>query len=161
MRSDSHNTLDRIWVATRPVEPSAEAFDALWSDVTACAPEPEILPISHFAGWRKWHLHAAMFAQAAALLIGAFVALAPVKLGKSVVSNSEVVTANPEFRGEAGYTTYVSLGLDGLIRGIEVRPQAVDSETDVVTAEADILGFMEACESASAPPAVLDFTESY
>lgn len=159
MRSDTHDTLGQVWAATRPEEPSAAAFDALWSEVTARAEEPEILPMSRFAGRRRWAMAGAMLASAAALLIAAVTSLTPPKPEVQVAVAPAPVQEH-DYTNEVGCTTRVMLGLNGLIQGVEVVPQATDSETDVVTAESDVLGFMEACDPVAAPD-VIDYSGSH
>ena len=145
MHADS---LETIWTATRPEEPSAEAFDTLWAVVTARASEPEILPMSGYSGWRRWALGGAIVAQAAGLLIAAAIALAPPK----TVEVAKVPPPTPpptlhHYRVDAGFTTFVRLDARGAVQAVEARPQATDdSETDVVAAESDILSFMESYE---------------
>ncbi|MGE3820994.1 MAG: hypothetical protein AB7I30_16400 [Isosphaeraceae bacterium] len=75
--------LDRLWEATRPVQPSAMAWDALWADVrdrldssTEQMTGLRLVPATvesrpAVAIGRSWSLTALGLAQAAALLLGA------------------------------------------------------------------------------------------
>lgn len=140
MHADS---LDTIWAATRPEEPSADAFDAMWTEVTARASEPEILPMPRFSGWKPWALGAAMLAQAAGLLIAAGYALAPPKAIEVAKAVPTSVASPSEVRVDAGYTVYVSIDDQGGVKAVVSRPEAAESETDIRTAEGDIFNFME------------------
>lgn len=136
--------LDRIWLATRPEVPSAEAFDAMWAEVTARASEPEVLPMSGVAAWKRWTLGAAIVAQAAGLLIAASSALAPPR--PIQVAQTSAPTLH-DTRVEAFFTTFVLLDARGNVQAVEARPQVIDeSDTDIVAAESDVLSFMESYE---------------
>ncbi len=113
--------LDRIWEATRPVEPSPEAFEAVWSRVVAQADAPPVLAFRPRVQWKTWGLRAAAMAQAAALLIGASVLL---------LSNKSTPVSAPTVASSNGrpapvlvaYATPREVGLgDGRGREIPVR----------------------------------------
>jgi hypothetical protein len=63
---------DRIWEATRPIEPTADAMDALWaraSVVLDARPIPAPLRLEGLSHRRRWAKAAFVVAQAAALLV--------------------------------------------------------------------------------------------
>ena len=67
---------DRIWEATRPLEPSTDAMDALWANASAALDDrPAVVPATlRFeapARRRRWAMAAFALAQAAALLVAA------------------------------------------------------------------------------------------
>lgn len=135
--------LDRLWAATRPEEPSAETFDRLWNAALARASEPEVV---RFPGAKAWGLGLAIFAQAAALLVAAGLALrAPTRkeAGPAPVE-APVVASVPEIQVDGGTIPIVHLGdRRGVIRGVEIRPQTPESETDMVADDLAVLGHME------------------
>jgi hypothetical protein len=61
---------DRLWAATRPAEPSAAAWDAVWSGVCEALDEPKVIPVPASA-WsrRRWAIAIVGLAQAAAILV--------------------------------------------------------------------------------------------
>jgi hypothetical protein len=65
------DALTRLWDATRPVEPSDAAWDALWSEVTARLDSAEVEESREVVPARRdtlWYLRVAALAQAAAVL---------------------------------------------------------------------------------------------
>ena len=129
---------DALWDATRPEEPPAEAFDALWGRVVARSsrPEPVVLPFLSPARWKRWGMAAAVAAQAAALLIG----------GSALLLQPARVAAMPVYELEEGTTLVVTLG-DGVRPVARARPQMSESDTDTVAVELDVLNFMESLDS--------------
>jgi len=97
--------LDRIWEATRPVEPSMDALDALWARATVeldRIPAPATLAFVPKARPRRWGMVAFVAAQAAAILIGALVLLdrnAQKPTSKDLAANltPSVESSEPEF----------------------------------------------------------------
>jgi hypothetical protein len=162
MNLDHHNdALDRLWAVTRPEEPSPDMFDRIWANVRDRAFEPETLPFKPVAAWKRWGLALAVVAQAAALLIAGFVALRAPGNGRlaqngaiaslHVDSKADQAAKNAprpvhEFRLAPGMTFFVNLDGKGLIRDIKEQPQSPQSDIDVVTAESDVLNFMESYE---------------
>lgn len=78
--SRSADRLDRIWAATRPVEPSMEALDALWARASVEldgieAKAPSTLKFVRPARSRRRWAVVALVAQAAAILVAALVLL--------------------------------------------------------------------------------------
>lgn len=145
MALNQNSSLDRLWAATQPTEPSAEVFDKIWAKATAQAAEPEAPTILAFSGWRKWGLIAAVTAQAAALLVAAFVAWnhpAPVDNSLAMGPAPTPVQVH-DLRVEEGKTLFVSLDGKGMMASVELRPETPESETDVVAVETDVLSFME------------------
>jgi hypothetical protein len=83
--------LDRLWEATRPDEPPAAVWEAVWSRVTEAAdapPAPPLRPVSPAHPWRRAAIAAMVIAQAAAILLGAMLLLrqggSQVQLAKQV-----------------------------------------------------------------------------
>ncbi|WP_337176134.1 hypothetical protein [Paludisphaera sp.] len=68
------NDLDRLWQATRPPTPSAEAWDRVWAGVAGRIDEPEPAPAVS-SPRRRWAAAAlVLLAQAAAVLMAVGVA---------------------------------------------------------------------------------------
>lgn len=67
--ADQADRLDRIWAATRPAEPPAEAFDAAWAAARRALVQPEIAPDPARRSSRVALIALAGLAQAAALLV--------------------------------------------------------------------------------------------
>ena len=144
---DQNETLDRIWAATRPEEPSAEAFDRVWAVVSDRASNPEILPFTPVAPWKRWGIALAVTAQAAALLIAAVMALKPAE--PMQVAHKGQVTPPPilhDYLVAQGTTIFVNLDGRGSVQEVKVQAQMPESDTDIQTAEADVLNFMESYE---------------
>jgi len=124
--------LDRIWEETRPEEPSALAFDAMWQEVTRAVAEPEVLP---FPAWRRRGLVRIVMAYAAVLVIAAVYA---------VSRPTPAVASMHEFQVEEGTTLVVRLGAGpDAVTKVDVTPQSGGSETDMVSADLDVLNYME------------------
>ena len=66
--SDSATRLDQVWAATRPLEPSNEAFDSLWSSLSTVSPVPAHPVRLEFRNRRPLWVSVGL-AQAAAVLI--------------------------------------------------------------------------------------------
>lgn len=134
--------LDRAWAATRPELPDPSAFDRIWAGVTAEVERPEVVVIP-FARPKTWIMAMAAVAQAAALVIGGFVALrAPAPNLVAVAPRASATVS--ECVGAEGSTLFVSLDKRGAIPVVvELRPETPVSETDMVAAESDVLGAME------------------
>jgi len=131
---------NEIWDATRPEEPSAQAFDALWERVTVLAaePRPATLRFGSAATWKRAGLAVAVMAQAAAILIAALV----------VVNRPTPVAAMPVYEIEEGTTLVVSLG-DGSQPTIRIQDNLSASETDTVGIDLGVLGHMESLSETS------------
>jgi hypothetical protein len=154
---DPKDTLDRLWAATRPQEPCPDAFDRLWAAVCDRAAQPDILPFAPTVSWKRWGLALAVTAQAAALLIAAFVALkqpdAPqiaqkpkAQSSPSLVEDRQSPPILHDYQLALGTTVFVNLEGRGVVKAVKVRPQMPESDTDVVTAETEVLNFMESYE---------------
>src|SRR6516162_799141 len=75
---EQKHRLDRLWEATRPDEPPAAAWEAVWSRVTEAADAPPAPPLRLVAPthpWRRAAIAAMVIAQAAAILLGAMLLL--------------------------------------------------------------------------------------
>lgn len=76
--SDDRDALTRLWDATRPVEPTDAAWDAIWARVTERLDQPAeastVFAFSIPRPWRRISGRLLMTAQAAAILMAAFVA---------------------------------------------------------------------------------------
>jgi anti-sigma factor RsiW len=129
------DALDRLLAATRPEEPSAETFISIWSEVRARASEPAVLTMPAPRPWGRRGLALAVFAQAAAILLAATYALTrPVP----------AVAAVHDLRGEEGAVLIVTIdGGPGTVPGVEIRPQRGGSDADMVSADLDVLNYME------------------
>jgi hypothetical protein len=72
-RAEAVRRFDTLWNATRPVEPSAAAWERLWANVTLTPREaPDTVPFPAPGSRRRWLapvVSLALVAQAAALLI--------------------------------------------------------------------------------------------
>lgn len=155
---DQNETLDRIWAATRPEEPSADAFDRLWAKVSDRASQPEILPFTPAATWKRWSIALGVMAQAAVLLIAAILALRPTDRAQTVqiASLSSPAKGHQTTKPSApvlhvyelalGTTIFVNLDGRGSVQEVKVQAQMPESDIDVVTAESDVLNFMESYE---------------
>ncbi len=88
--------LDRIWEATRPAEPSADALDALWAQASAeldARPVPDTIRFEGSTRRRRWATVAFGLASAAALLVAALPLLRvqapqPIQIAKTVTPPS-------------------------------------------------------------------------
>ncbi len=140
--------LDRLWEATRPAEPSPEAWDAVWSGISAAldrrslaaVPPPLSQPALGLAEpggirehtWprprtagRRWGVGAMALiglAQAAAILIAIGLAWQPAPRPEGPVADASA---------SAGFVPKVAAGKPGAPRPIRVdRPVRVDAEID-------------------------------
>jgi len=129
------DALDRLLEATRPEEPSAEAFDAMWSEIRARASEPVVLPIPGPLPWTRRGLALAVFAQAAAILLASVYALS---------RPAPAIASLADLRSEEGAVLIVTIdGGRGTAPDVEVRPQRGNTGTDMVSADLDVLNYME------------------
>ena len=154
---DQNDTLDRLWAATRPEEPSAEIFDRIWAEVCDRASRPETLAFTPVASWKRWGLEVGVLAQAAAMMIAAFVALrqpdpakvdpnGPITPPPQLARDHDSAKMFPPILLAAGTTAFVDLDRHGLVKEVKFQPQVPESNTDIQTAEADVLNFMESYE---------------
>lgn len=181
---DSLTTLDRVWEATRPPEPSAASWERLWAGVTAAIHQgPSTIPMRPASRVSRlpWAWIAlASVAQAAAVLIAGMIFLqtrgtAPVSAGPAVAA--VVPPAAPvallDFNLDEGQTLVVRVGerSDHLL----IEPKTVDTASlmvadledsptdpyaDAIAFSMDILNVMEAIDdSASVVDAPADNRE--
>jgi hypothetical protein len=128
MHPDLDEPLKSIWEATRPEDPSAEAFDAMWARVVARAEETE--PISF--SWKKFGLGVAAFSQAAALVLAG---------GYALMRPAAVVASAHDYQVEGGTTLMVRLDPRGAVSDVVIRP--LNDDADTALADLDVLNFME------------------
>jgi hypothetical protein len=129
------DALDRLLDATRPQEPSAFAFDAMWSEIRARASEPVVLPMPAPLPWTRWGLTVAALAQAAAILLAS---------GYALSRPAPAVASVADLRSEEGAILIVTIdGGRGTMPDIELRPQRGNSDADMVSADLDVLNYME------------------
>ncbi len=166
--ADQTERFDRLWDATRPAEPSAAAFDQIWSNVTQAAESQADRTILRLPAGRRWarSLTLALLAQAAALLVAGLIlwsrsaeppegrlAQGPNAPTALVSSGSDEVTPDgaealpgdlalrSSFEAEPGRTLIIQINNDGV--SAENRLPSNVSDTVTVAAEIDILNFME------------------
>jgi hypothetical protein len=67
--------LTQLWEATRPQEPSPQAWAAVWADLTRSRATPSVfasaVPLAPRRPWQRWAPVPLVLAEAAALLMGA------------------------------------------------------------------------------------------
>ena len=128
MHPDLDEPLKALWDATRPEDPSPEAFDAIWAQVVARAEEPD--PISF--SWKRFGLGVAALSQAAALLVAG---------GYALMGPSPVVASAHDYQVEGGTTLLVRLDPRGAVSDVVIRP--LNDDADMALADLDVLNFME------------------
>jgi hypothetical protein len=137
--AEAARRLDRVWTATRPAEPSATAWERLWTAVTDA---PATIPLADARpSRRRWLAPAvgiALLGQAAAVILGVGLLLsrggtAPARVEVGQVPAPAPATVpgqNMEFVVEEGHTLFLRLGeADGRI---VCWPQNVSTEEMVV-----------------------------
>ncbi len=132
--------LQTVWDLTRPAEPSADAFDAMWTRVVIAAEQPALVPFAPAPRWKRWGLASMVAAQAAGLLIAGGLAWNHRTGGRA---SAPVM----EFTARPGTTLIVTLdGPAGTVPTVHVSDESVvadAADTDMVAADFDVLNYME------------------
>ncbi len=149
---------DRIWEATQPSPPSADAFDEIWADVQEAADaarQPATIPFRPAAParWAPW-LAVAAVAQAAAVLIAAMVLLQDRQAETSAPVQQPQV-AQVEFDLDEGQTLFLQLDERGdrvvchprFVNTAELVAFDLDSpEPEMLALSVDLLNGMESIQ---------------
>jgi hypothetical protein len=116
--SDRAERFDRLWEATRPAEPSAEAVDAMWARLCHALDEAPALPSAHPASVRarwSWAIALVGLAQAAAVLLAVWLAAFPrtPEIAKapepSQSAPAEIALADEPIDIEAGQVVFIRI----------------------------------------------------
>jgi hypothetical protein len=112
--------LAQLWEATRPQEPTPEAWATVWAEVSsrlATAPA-RVVPLAPIRPWQRWAPAAFGIAQAAAILaaavwLGSRPSPAPVAIAQVEVPASKVETPASKVEIPASYGALVMISTDG------------------------------------------------
>jgi hypothetical protein len=106
--------LSQLWEATRPSEPTSEAWATVWADLTSklAAPPAVVVPLAPTRPWQRWAPATFGIAQAAALLaiavwLGSQPSPPPLAIAKVEIPASKVVEI------PASYGALVMIPMDG------------------------------------------------
>jgi len=145
--------LSRLWEATQPQEPSPAAWTTLWDRVTSTleatpstlsASSLKLIPSTEVPPWRRWTWGALAVAQAAVILLGAWLVSRPEVVGPPQppgAPSGAPLVRRPD-KVDIDYGSLALIHLDG--PEVKVERYAADEDSSAVDSLLVGYGFLEA-----------------